>query len=504
MHVELPGVETPLRIYRTGDLARWLPSGDIEFSGRVDHQMKIGSYRIEPGEIESVMNLYPEIRESLVVCEEANGQKYLVAYLVPQDVERFDQTAFIGFVRDRLPQYMVPTRGAVLASLPKTINGKIDRASLPKGADLAVLGSINDDDSQPTTELERQLVEVWKNVLQLPRVGIHDDFFHLGGSSLLVTRVIAQMSGQLKMVIPVRDFFANPTIYSMARQLEYLRGNVEGRVELSSRESISNLRAKLPQIRSLDISSHGARIANVYYPPVQQRDSKNHAVIMANSYGHEATRAFRNLQQLAVQLSQAGFDVIRFDYAGTGDSDGGIERLSFRQWTNDIRAVTDASRQLANVERVSVLGVRLGANLLAEAELSQIEHFVAWDPVLNGAGYLDGIKEMHAEETAGLNRYLKVRDLGREELLGYPWPFTLESDTTSLTWPTKRAIDAKRKCWIVTDSERAGMSQIQPTADWNVLTNNDEIYWGCLMYANSAFASPTTSRTITKLLNGEG
>ncbi len=116
-------------------------------------------------------------------------------------------------------------------------------------------------------------------------------------------------------------------------------------------------------------------------------------------------------------MSQAGFDVIRFDYAGTGDSDGGIERLSFRQWTNDIRAVIDASRQLANVERVSVLGVRLGANLLAEAELSQIEHFVAWDPVLNGASYLDGIKEMHAEETAGLNRYLKVRDLGRENCL---------------------------------------------------------------------------------------
>ncbi len=504
LQVELPGLATPQRIYRTGDLARWLPSGDIEFSGRVDHQMKIGSYRIEPGEIESVMNLYPELRESLVVCEEANGQKYLVAYLVPQDLATFDQAAFVGFLRDRLPQYMVPTRGAVLASLPKTINGKIDRASLPRGSDLIVLGSVQDD-SQPTTELERQLAEVWKNVLQLPSVGIHDDFFHLGGSSLLVTRVIAQMSGQLKMVIPVRDFFANPTIYSMSRQLEHLRGNIEGRKDSSTPECGSALRAKLPQIRSLDVCSLGARIANVYYPPVNQSlAAKKHAVVIATSYGHEATRAFRNLQQLAVQLAQAGFDVVRFDYAGTGDSDCGIERLSFRQWTNDVRSVVDASRLLPNVERISLLGVRLGANVIASAEIPHVENFVAWDPVLEGAAYVDGIKNMHAEETSGLNRYLRVRDLGREEMLGYPWPYTLECDATAMAWPPKHSVDAKHKAWIVTDSERSEVARIQPGADWNVRSNADEIYWNCLMYANSAFASPNTSRTIIQLLNGEG
>lgn len=502
--VELPGVSTPQRIYRTGDLARWLPSGDIEFSGRVDHQMKIGSYRIEPGEIESVMNLHPGIRESLVVCEEANGQKYLVAYLVPFDTKTFDSSAFVEFLRDRLPQYMVPTRGAVLESLPKTINGKIDRASLPTGADLIVLGGAHDK-SQPTTELERRLAEVWKNVLQLPNVGIHDDFFHLGGSSLLVTRVIAQMSGQLNMVIPVRDFFANPTIYSMSRQLEHLRGNIEDRSSLSTPECISTLRAKLPQIRSLEISSLGARIANVYYPPVEQaRSSKNHVVLIATSYGHEATRAFRNLQQLAVQLSQAGCHVVRFDYAGTGDSDGGLERLSLRQWSNDIVAAVDASRQLSNVERVSLVGVRLGANLLAAADLSNIDHFIAWDPVLNGSSYLDGIKNMHSEETAGLNRYLRVRDLGREEMLGYPWPYTLERDVAALTWPPQYGVNANHKSWIVTDSERSESSRADRGEHWNIVVNTDEIYWGCLMYANSAFASPATSRSVIQLLNGEG
>jgi amino acid adenylation domain-containing protein len=504
LKVELPGVPTPQRIYRTGDLARWLPSGDIEFSGRVDHQMKIGSYRIEPGEIESVMNMHPDIRESLVVCEEANGQKYLVAYLVPQDTKRFDQSAFVGFLRDRLPQYMVPTRGAVLESLPKTINGKIDRASLPRGADLIVLGG-SQDNSQPTTDLERQLAEVWKNVLQLPSVGIHDDFFHLGGSSLLVTRVIAQISGQLNMVIPVRDFFANPTIYSMSRQLEYLRGNIEGRKDSSSPECVSALRSKIPQIHSLDLCSLGSRIANVYYPPVAQgRGSRKHVVLIATSYGHEATRAFRNLQQLAVQLSQAGFDVVRFDYAGTGDSDGGIERLSLRQWTNDILAAVDACRQLPDVEQVSLLGVRLGANLLAAADVSHIDHFIAWDPVLNGSTYLDGIRNMHAEETAGLTRYLRVRDLGQEEMLGYPWSYTLECDVSALTWPPQYGVNAKHKHWIVTDSERSASSRVEQGEHWQVSVNTDEIYWGCLMYANSAFASPATSRTIIQLLNGEG
>ncbi|XZE18114.1 non-ribosomal peptide synthetase [Pirellulaceae bacterium SH449] len=503
LNIELAGLSGSQRIYRTGDLARWLPSGDIEFSGRVDHQMKIGSYRIEPGEIESVMNLHPDIRESLVVCEEANGQKYLVAYLVPQEVSRFDQCAYMQFLRDRLPGYMVPTRGAILDSLPKTINGKIDRAALPRGTDLVVLGGIQDE-SLPSTDLERQLAEVWKGVLQLPSVGVHDDFFHLGGSSLLVTKIIARMSSELNMVIPVRDFFANPTIASMGRQLEYLRDAIHSNRNIASESSTANLRSKLPEICSLEIRSAGARLANVHYPPVAgKQPSRKHAVVMVPTYGHEATRAFRNMQQLAVQLAQNGFDVVRFDYAGTGDSDGGLERLSLRQWREDVRSVVDAVRSKLQVERVSIVGVRLGANVVASSRLEQIEHFVAWDPVLDGPKYLDQLSNMHAEETSGLTRYLSVRELGREEIMGYPWPFTLGTEVAATSWPLAEDFDASYKSWIVTVSEKSQQHPVQNTSCWNIYPNEDEIYWNCLMYANSAFASPATSKTIIKLLCSE-
>lgn len=503
LNIELPGLSGSQRIYRTGDLARWLPSGDIEFSGRVDHQMKIGSYRIEPGEIESVMNLHPEIRESLVVCEEANGQKYLVAYIVPQDISRFDRCAYMHFLRDRLPGYMVPTRGAILESLPKTINGKIDRAVLPRGEDLAVLASTQDD-SQPTTDMERQLAEVWKSVLQLPSVGIHDDFFHLGGSSLLVTKIIARMSSQLNIVIPVRDFFANPTIASMAKQLEYLRDAIHSSGSTSSGSAIASLRSKLPEICSLEIRSAGARLANVHYPPVSRKqNSRSHAVVMVPSYGHEATRAFRNTQQLAVQLAQNGFDVVRFDYAGTGDSDGGLERLSLRQWREDVRSVVEAARNKLHVEQVSIIGVRLGANVVASCGVERIEHFIAWDPVLDGTKYLEQLSHMHAEETSGLTRYLNVRDLGREEIMGYPWPFTLETEVAETSWPLAEDLVSSHKHWIVTESEKSQQRQVQSTGCWNIHPNTDEIYWSCLIYANSAFASPATSKTIIKLLCSE-
>ena len=313
------GDSQPQRIYRTGDLARWLPSGDIEFAGRVDHQMKVGSYRIEPGEIESVIHLNPNIRESLVVCDEVNGQKYLVAYVVRSGP--IESSEIVSFLRERLPVYMVPTRYIFIEAMPKTINGKVDRRALPP-ASTAELARVAEK-REATSDLERELVAIWSSVLNVPDVGVDDDFFLLGGSSLLVTRVIAQITSQFKHAIPVRDFFANPTIASLALQLQSADGATFDSAGAAQTAEISRrLRTRLPKIVPFDLNSLECRIVGIHYPPVHQSNRQGQAVVIAPSYGHEYARSHRNLQQLAILLSQNGFDVLRFDYAGTGDSDG--------------------------------------------------------------------------------------------------------------------------------------------------------------------------------------
>jgi len=130
INLPIDGLEETTRLYRTGDSARWLPTGDIEFSGRIDQQMKIGSYRIEPGEIEAAMALCESVSESLIICAENAGQKILAAYVVRQGTS-LSAIELTSFLHNRLPIYMVPKQFVFLGSFPKTINGKIDRTALP-------------------------------------------------------------------------------------------------------------------------------------------------------------------------------------------------------------------------------------------------------------------------------------------------------------------------------------------------------------------------------------
>ncbi len=392
LSVVLPGSTEPQRIYRTGDLARWLPSGDIEFAGRVDHQMKVGSYRIEPGEIESVIHQNPCVRESLVVCDEVQGQKYLVAYIVRSG--SIESSELVAYLRQRLPVYMVPTRYIFIEAMPKTINGKVDRRALPP-ASTAELAR-DTEKREATSELERELVSIWSSVLNVPEVGVDDDFFLLGGSSLLVTRVIAQITSRFKYAIPVRDFFANPTIASLALQLQSADTTTvsspsnERSVEISHR-----LRSRLPRIVPFSLDSLGCRIAGIHYPPTGTTASRSQAVVIAPSYGQEYTRSHRNLQQLAILLSQSGFDVLRFDYAGTGNSEGEPERLGFEQWNHDIGTVLQYAAELPSISNVHAIGIRLGASLLCREELrtqfDAIDHLICWDPVIDGTLYQQAV-----------------------------------------------------------------------------------------------------------------
>ncbi len=206
------------RLYKSGDSARRLANGDIEYLGRIDQQVKIRGFRIELGEIETVLAKFPAVRESVVVVStDKSGEKRLIAYVVPQKGQTINSSELHGFLKDRLPEYMVPAAFVKLERMPLTSNGKIDRRALPD-ADLS-----RHDEQQsyiaPRTPLEEEVAAAWQEVLGTERTGINDNFFEIGGHSLLATRVIMLLRSKLGLNLSLRMLFENPTVAGMAAAL---------------------------------------------------------------------------------------------------------------------------------------------------------------------------------------------------------------------------------------------------------------------------------------------
>jgi amino acid adenylation domain-containing protein/non-ribosomal peptide synthase protein (TIGR01720 family) len=214
-----PAGERPgARLYRTGDLARRLPDGRIEYLGRTDHQVKLRGFRIELGEIEAALAGCPGVREAVVVARrDPPGETRLVAYVVPAGEPGPAGTELRDRLRERLPDYMVPTAFVRLAALPSSPSGKVDRRALP--APERVPGSAGENKA-PATPVEELVAGVWADLLGLDRVGTDESFFDLGGHSLLATRVLSRLRAALGVELPLRDLFEAPTVAALARAAE--------------------------------------------------------------------------------------------------------------------------------------------------------------------------------------------------------------------------------------------------------------------------------------------
>ncbi|MEH2095023.1 amino acid adenylation domain-containing protein, partial [Nostoc sp.] len=209
------------RLYKTGDLARYLPDGDIEYLGRIDNQVKIRGFRIELGEIEAALSQHQDVQTSVVIVREDNrGDKRLVAYIVPQPQITPTVSVLRSFLKEKLPEYMVPSAIVILESLPLTSNGKIDRRALPAPE---LSSELSDKYVTPRTPLEEILAQIWIQVLKIELVGRHDNFFELGGHSLLATQLISRMRSSLKVELPLRSLFAAPTIAELAPLIQQLQ-----------------------------------------------------------------------------------------------------------------------------------------------------------------------------------------------------------------------------------------------------------------------------------------
>ena len=209
-------IETPFgRLYKTGDLARWRDDDTLDYLGRIDRQIKIRGYRIEPGEIETALTRHPRVGQCAVALQPApNGDPMLAAYIVGTASADELRT----FLRDQLPAHMVPATFIALPALPLTANGKLDHAALPAPA-------IERADARPgfiaaQTATERRLAAIWQDILALPAIGVSDNFFDVGGSSLLLLRLHSRVCSEFAVPVRIVSLFQHPTIRALARDLD--------------------------------------------------------------------------------------------------------------------------------------------------------------------------------------------------------------------------------------------------------------------------------------------
>jgi amino acid adenylation domain-containing protein/thioester reductase-like protein len=318
------------RLYRTGDRVRWLPTGELEFLGRTDRQVKVRGFRIEPGEIEARLMEHPGVREAVVVVrEDTPGEKRLVAYVAADETAGADVLrAHLG---ERLPAYMVPAAYVRLQALPLNPNGKLDRKALPAPEDDAFARRGYE---APVGETEVALAEIWSEVLRVERVGRGDSFFEVGGHSLLAVQVISRVRQALRVEVALGELFARPVLADFARALETAARAELPPIEPADREG--RLPLSFAQQRLWFLEQLGD-LGGTYHIPMRlrlrgalDRDALVRALdgIVAR---HEALRTtfaqVDGVPEQRIAPADVGFHLVEHDLGGRADADAELGRL---------------------------------------------------------------------------------------------------------------------------------------------------------------------------------
>jgi amino acid adenylation domain-containing protein len=220
------------RLYRTGDKVKWRADGELEYIGRMDDQVKIRGFRIELGEIESVITQHPLVREVAVIQrEDSAGEKRVVAYVVMREGEEGSVGEVVKYIRERVPEYMVPGAVVKMEQMPMTANGKLDRRALPEPDRAGLERQVTYE--PPRTPTEEVLAEICSRAIGIDRVGIFDNFFQIGGHSLAAVRVIAQVCEAFHIDLPLSTLFQTPTIAALGERLDTIGWLAKGRVQIA-------------------------------------------------------------------------------------------------------------------------------------------------------------------------------------------------------------------------------------------------------------------------------
>jgi amino acid adenylation domain-containing protein len=215
------------RLYKTGDVVRYRADGNLEFLGRMDDQVKIRGFRIELGEIESVLNAHPGLKSAAVVGYERSSGKFLVAYFSPQSGARIPQSELRKFLQAKLPHYMVPSTFVPVEKFPLTPNGKLDRRALPAPETVTTI-----DHVAPRSNDEQKLVQIWEQVFDRQHIGLHDDFFEMGGHSLMAARLIVEVNRTFGIQLKIGSLLQCTTVEAMAKAVQRERSVASDRSQL--------------------------------------------------------------------------------------------------------------------------------------------------------------------------------------------------------------------------------------------------------------------------------
>ncbi|UCH95998.1 MAG: amino acid adenylation domain-containing protein, partial [Candidatus Aminicenantes bacterium] len=253
------------RIFRTGDLGRRLPDGNIEYIGRKDSQVKVRGYRVELGEIESQLDKIKGIKKSLVLCpQNRNQENYLAAYYVKDKQKEIDETEIIRILKQSLPGYMIPNVFMRMEAFPLTPSGKIDRHSLPE-PDISQLFP-EEKLVKPGNRIEEILLETWKEILKVERIGIDSDFFELGGHSLKAIILVSQIHKKLDVKLPLTEIFKTPTIRSLARYIKEAAKDKYVSIKSAEKKeyyALSSAQQRLYILKQMDLQGTGYNIPGV-------------------------------------------------------------------------------------------------------------------------------------------------------------------------------------------------------------------------------------------------
>ena len=481
------------KLYCTGDLCKLHGNGELEYVSRLDNQIKLRGFRIELGEIELVLAAHPNVSQCVALVQTGSTQENrLIAYC--QSIRQpLDSSELRHWARRQLPDYMLPQVIVVLDRLPRTPNGKIDRARLP-----------NQDETPPTirnnraprTSTEKLIAASWRELIGDVQPGVENNFFDIGGYSLLAMRFIREMRNHFSTRVTLRALLGD-TLEQIAAavnpadtvQLEPLPAPMS-RAQFKPAQSTSN-DASIPannpepgratdpanqhiQVAASDLQvgatgllqrSGSATIPGAanktltrqfappgllkarYLPSKRGRiltylhspgagSGLNYGVLVCPPIGHEYMRTHRALRQVAVDLAGQGYHVMRFDYYGTGDSEGRDHDASLDDWRQDIQTAWSELGKVVDKDRMSMLGFRMGASLAATSVSMSCKKLVLLDPIINGKDWLNKLNRMHEMMLRDLDRFRwrrkDARLTRRIELLGFNYAAALQNEIAGI------------------------------------------------------------------------
>jgi amino acid adenylation domain-containing protein len=278
------------RMYRTGDLAHMLPDGDLEFLGRIDHQVKLRGFRIELGEIEALLTRHPVVKDAAVILrEDTPGNKYLAAYFIAGNSAAVDKSALQAYLNEHLPEYMVPGVYVALDHFPMTANGKVDRKNFPApGESDRPAGQYQ----APATPTEELLANLWRELLGQTQIGALDNFFELGGHSLLATQLASRIRDAFGAEIALRDLFENPVLADVAMRIDQLRtaGSGESAPAITAGQRPQNLPLSFAQQRLWFLDQLAPGQANYNIPTALRLSGSLDAAILERCINELARR----------------------------------------------------------------------------------------------------------------------------------------------------------------------------------------------------------------------